>query len=224
MEWPWKRKDEVLKLIVSRGWVRPITWLGWLRLSPLRSSNTRWCKVKDGSWPSTDGDMTMVLCLLHTLLTTTTTITIIQPKLPSSTAVFLWFYILSFFFVLSYLETLKDFTQLWPVGGCDLILLQYFCILYFEFCDMYLVFCVSAFENIETLASWWLRPYPSTLLDTRPVSLLPPSNQHLALSIFAKPAASQHKRETTQDNKRKITTIKVKQNSESWNRHKNLIL
>ena len=44
------------------------------------------CKVKDGSWPSADGDMTMVVCeLLHTFLTTTTTKTPILIQLPTTT-------------------------------------------------------------------------------------------------------------------------------------------
>ena len=42
----------------------------------------------------------------------------------------------------------------------------------------------SAWHHLPTLTVVVVRPYPSTLLDTRPVSLLPPSNQHLCIIIF----------------------------------------
>ena len=61
----------------------------------------------------------------------------------------------------------------------------------------------SAWHHLPTLTVVVVRPYPSTLLDTRPVSLLPPSNQHLCIKNKLKPICKD-KRKGTQSKQGKL--------------------
>ena len=87
----------------------------------------------------------------------------------------------------------KQLTQLCRVGGWRL--------------------CRVGVSQLCRLGGW--RPYPSTTLDTRPVSLPPHSNQHLCANCKSKPAAAgQDKRETTETKSNKAGKEKPPNQSE----------
>ena len=73
--------------------------------------------------------------------------------------------------------------------------------------------CRVGVSQLCRLGGW--RPYPSTTLDTRPVSLPPHSNQHLCSNCKSKPAAAgQDKRETTETKSNKAGKEKPPNQSE----------
>ena len=73
--------------------------------------------------------------------------------------------------------------------------------------------CLGSGWRLCRVGGW--RPYPSTTLDTRPVSLPPHSNQHLCANCKSKPAAAgQDKRETTETKSNKAGKEKPPNQSE----------
>ena len=73
--------------------------------------------------------------------------------------------------------------------------------------------CRVGVSQLCRVGGW--RPYPSTTLDTRPVSLPPHSNQHLCANCKSKPAAAgQDKRETTETKSNKAGKEKPPNQSE----------